>query len=160
MGRLARSCCADRPQGEQHTAAFLSGFSFISALGIKGYSEKLILSKSMTLTVSCCQEVAVRTESQHPYSLPRVRSVSYWLQSLQDNWPRGDLIWNTAGKTCRVPVKGGKGKQASKCATDLLWEEACSQVLWWTTERAPSRDRPMQSGAPQEGLLSELVPAT
>lgn len=92
MGRLARSCCADRPQGEQHTAAFLSCFSFISALGIKGCSEQLILSRSMTLTVSCCQEVAVRTESQHPYSLPRVRSVSYRLQSLQGNWPRGDLI--------------------------------------------------------------------
>lgn len=147
MGRLARSCCADRPQGEQHTAAFLSCFSFISALGIKGCSEQLILSRSMTLTVSCCQEVAVRTESQHPYSLPRVRSVSYWLQSLQGNWPRGDLIWNTAGKTCRVPVKGGKGKQASECATDLLWEEACSRVSWWTTVPFCCREGPKSGQA-------------
>lgn len=97
---LTRSCCADCPQGEQRTAALLSCFSFISALGVKRCREQLTLPRSMTLTVSCCQEVAVRTESQHPYSHPRVRSVSYRLQSLQGNWPRGDLIWNTAGRTC------------------------------------------------------------
>lgn len=85
-----------RKSGERHTTTPLSFVSpIISTLGIKVCSEQLTLLMSMTLTVSCCQEVAVRAESQHPYTHPRVGSVSYWLQSLQGHRPGGDLIWNT-----------------------------------------------------------------